>query len=276
MWWAVCEAFDVMCNTIERHEKFIYVLCVCDELMEKRIFRGLEPRGDGFILSPQVFCVQNGYASDIFLTKSAALIAKCFKCAVGDENKMIKPHGLSWDFMVAVFRGSDVSDVVAVCGLVEGCVDGGRHYMYVFDVCTDTSMGNKGICTALMRAVRYLCSLAVGVNGWINGELWLVLDVDLHQTPKYVARLKKMYSKCGFKEEDAANVKIQPFEGLGYALHWGIPYEQGCVCQMWQKVGAADLDLGVCLNENVLAELCNSILGARFSVLLARLDHMMS
>jgi hypothetical protein len=198
--------------------------------------RGLEPRDGGFILSPHVFCVQNGFASAGFLKQSAKLIARCFNCDddVDTQLNELAPGGLSWDFMLAVFRGSDVSDVVAVCGLVFG-VSPKRHFAYVFDVCTDPSMLRMGIGKELMRSVNHLCCLALKDRVVCSDELWLLLDVDLKTTSDKLAGLKKFYSGCEFIE-DTSSIAIRPFENGSHRYFWRITCDPCLKCQMWRKV----------------------------------------
>ena len=104
----------------------------------------------GYLLDKQLFCVQRGFASPKFLENTARLIAACFDQNVTRLSDELDAGGLAWDFLVAVFRGDDVNNVVSACFMVYGRSDR-RQYFYVVDVCTDCGMARRGLAKAVPR-----------------------------------------------------------------------------------------------------------------------------
>jgi ribosomal protein S18 acetylase RimI-like enzyme len=229
--------------------------------MEKWEIPGMTPHHGGYLLGDQIFCVQNGFASPEFIEKSSCLIAVCFEGDPKKQNEELNPGGLSWDFMVAVFKGSNVCDVVAVCGLVYGKT-GDEQYLYVFDVCTDPELAHRGIGRVLMGAVNRLRVAAVNdrVCAYWGGKLHaggllLLLDVDLHDKGRVSPdRLKAFYSKCGYVES-CTSIDINPVERGGH-WRWCITNNPDAKRQMW-----CDETTSVCasFHDAVLAELTGCI-----------------
>ena len=228
----------------------------------------MTPHHGGYLLGDQIFCVQNGFASPEFIEKSSCLIAACFKADPAKQIEELEPGGLSWDFMVAVFKGGNVCDVVAVCGLVYGRT-GEKQYLYVFDVCTDPDLAHRGIGKVLMGAVDRLRAAAVDDRGcgyWggvlCSGGLLLLLDVDLHEEGRVSPDLLKVfYSKCGYVES-LSSIAINPVERGGH-WRWCITNDPDTKRQMW-----CDETTSVCasFHGTVLAELSGCIC-AKFQLL---------
>lgn len=225
--------------------------------MKKWEIPNCTPHKGGFLLGKQIFCVQNGFACSDFIEASGRLIAKCFHEPPEQDIAELSPAGLSWDFIVAVFRGDNVCDVVSVCALVHGLA-GDRQCVYVFDVCTDPRMVRRGIAKVLMSAVYNLCCAAVRVY-W-SGELWLVLDVDLKTKLVPPDTLIRFYTECKFIE-DRVSLAIKPAENMKRTYSWAVTADPAAKRQMWRAVGVEDtlccLPDGVfdCSGESRLAQL---------------------
>jgi hypothetical protein len=87
-----------------------------DDIHEGKIVRwkipGLESREDGLcFLGNHVFCVHRGFAPLKVVENLVRLIVTCFNNNVMRLSDEL--GGLSWDFIVAVYRGEDVCYFVA-------------------------------------------------------------------------------------------------------------------------------------------------------------------
>ena len=234
---------------------------------EKWKINGLTPRDGGFELGDQVFCVQSGCHTTQYIENSARLITNCFNVPESAERQvgMMDTGGLTWDFMVSVHRGGNVEDVIAVCMLVHGRFepddDDCKQLMYVSDVCTDKSMGRRGIAKVLMNAVYRLCFAMISDARFQCGRLWLVLDVDLTSTIVVEpTKLISFYEKCGFSKVPDTYRRIKPVEHAQPRWFWRITFEPKERFPMWQLVEPQCQMSVISLSGNVLLELNPGIL----------------
>jgi hypothetical protein len=259
-----------------------------DDIHEGKIERwnipGLESREDGVcFLGDHVFCVQRGFAPPKVVENAVRLIVTCFNSNITRLSDELAEGGLSWDFIVAVYRGEDVSDVVAACIMVYGRCET-RQYFYVFDVSTHPSMVRRGLGKVVMNAVfslgcvivqNRMCDYWQGILG-LNDPLWLLLDVDMEKT-RLIApeHLIHMYSGLGYvSSASSSSIVIAPLEAWQKRWAWCIPYEPLTRCQMWLEVKPENKDKhSVAISEKVLAELCGNgvkLIASRFEWLMRK------
>jgi hypothetical protein len=209
---------------------------------------GFRAHQGGYILGEQVFCVQEGFAQPAFLEVVEALFSKSFEQDLGENQSRYNPGGLTWDFIIAVYRGCDVNDVVAACVVVYGQSEEmkeGRQYLYLFNVCTDPCMMKKGLARVMLNAV-YRLSCAVwkdrlsdfwrGILGF-SDSLWLLLTVDT-STQLVVPPLKlvQFYTSCGYVASSGDCIPIKPWESCCGRFVWAVGPHPELKCQMWQEV----------------------------------------
>ena len=250
-------------------------------LMMKWEIPGLEAREGGFLLGDQIFCVQEGFASTGFIAAAARLFCTCFHDKSSAEaERDFEVGGLSWDFIIAIFRGGDVNDVVAACALVYGQSCGGRQFFYVFNVCTDPCVRKCGLAGVLMGAVDQLCCAVErsrACDYWKNflcfsDKLWLVLAVDLTETLVVPPReLVAFYTKCGFSASNESSIPIHPLECTCWRSVWAITSDDSRRCQMWREVLPQERQR-IVLSERARAVLCPLASGSR---VLARFEQLL-
>jgi hypothetical protein len=216
---------------------------------------GVRAHEGGFLLGDQIFCVQEGFASQRFIAAAARLFCRCFREKSSTQTERdFEIGGLSWDFIIAIFRGDDVTDIVAACSLVYGQSNdlGGRQFFYVFNVCTDPCVLRCGLASVLMGAVYRLCCMVERCREcdyWrrvlcFSDKLWLLLAVDL--TCELVVPpegLIGFYTKCGFKASRDYSIQIDPWECKYWRSIWAIMRDPKKRCQMWQEVLLGNQDL---------------------------------
>lgn len=198
----------------------------------------------GYLLDKQLFCVQRGFASPKFLENTARLITACFDQNVTRLSDELDAGGLAWDFLVAVFRGDDVNNVVSACFMVYGRSDR-RQYFYVVDVCTDCGMARRGLAKYLMNhGVYRLCCLILADRESVfwkkildfSPELWLLLDVDRESSFRSLYdKLIMLYYSLGFRN-NIPNLQIAPIEAWHRRWSWAIPSDSAVRTQMWLEV----------------------------------------
>ena len=242
---------------------------------------GLCAHEGGYILGQQVFCVQSGFASPKFLERVVRLITGCFDTNPARLSDEMDPGGLAWDYIIAVYRGDDVNDVVAACILVYGRSDE-RQYFYIFNVCTHPSMARRSLAKVIIDAAYSLCCIALrdrmsdywkGVLGQ-SGALWLLLEVSLSHTYTVPPeKLVELYEGLGYRV-DKHSISITPEEPWRKLWYWYIPFEPETRRQMWLEV---DIDKenqhSRTVSDKVLAELCGPpavIMASRFEWVLDR------
>ena len=203
----------------------------------------LKAHKGGFILDEQIFCVQEGFASVEFLFAVEKLFAESFKQDLTKKVSEFNPGGLTWDFIIAVYRGDNINDVVSACALVYG--QSGAQYLYLFNVCTDCSMMRQGLATKMLGAVYKLCCAALRdreCDFWrhilsYSAEMWLLLTVDI--STKLVVppdELIAFYTKCGFSESGAESVQVSPTECNSGRFVWAMENDPSLRCQMRREI----------------------------------------
>jgi hypothetical protein len=206
---------------------------------------GMNAREGGFILGQQIFCVQEGFASSAFLCAVEKLFAESFEQDVAKKVSEFNPGGLTWDFIVAVYRGDDINDVVAACALVYGQSGGGEQYLYLFNVCTDRRMMRQGLARKMMGAVNHLCCAALRdreCNFWrqilsYSDKLWSLLTVDISkQLVVPPDKLIAFYASCGFSVSGAESVSINPLECCSGRFIWAMENDPLLRCEMRQEI----------------------------------------
>ena len=231
---------------------------------------GLEAREGGFLLGDHIFCVQEGFATHGFITAAAKLFCRCFGEKTSQEaERDFELGGLSWDFIIAIYRGDDVNDVVSACSLVYGQSSelGGRQFFYVFNVCTDQCVQKRGLASVLMSAVYQLCCAVErdrGCDYWrgilcFPGKLWLLLAVDLTETVVVPPEgLIAFYTKCGFSASRGYSIQINPLECTCWRSVWAITRDGTKRCQMWQELLLGGQERhSIVLSSKALLVLCS-------------------
>lgn len=254
---------------------------------------GFQAREGGFLLGDHIFCVQEGFASHRFITAITRLFSKCFheKSSTKQESDF-EYGGLSWDFTIAVFRGDDVTDVVAACTLVYGQSSdlGRRQYFYLFNVCTDPCVSRCGLAGVLLGAVYRLCCTVVQCREcdfWreilcFSDKLWLLLAVDVTcQLVVPPEGLIAFYSKCGFIASRDYSIQIDPWECKYWRSLWAIMRDPKRRCQMWQEVLLENQGRhSVALSAKALAVLQTpsraAVVASRFEQVLDRYFHLIT
>jgi hypothetical protein len=223
---------------------------------------GCTARDGGYLLDKQLFFVQRGFASPKFLENTARLITACFDQNVTRLSDELDAGGLAWDFIVAVFRGEDVNNVVSVCFMTYGRTDE-RQYFYVVDVCTDCGMTRRGLAKYLMNhGVYRLCCLILKDHESVywkrildfSPKLWLLLDVDVESSFRSIYhKLIKLYSGLGYRKE-MPNIQIAPLEPWRRRWSWVVPSDPAVRTQMWLEVVQGQ-GQSTPLSDSVLSEL---------------------
>lgn len=248
----------------------------------------------GFILGEQVFCVQNGFASQRFLENTVRLVTTCFGTNAARLLDELDQGGIAWDFIVAVYRGEDVNDVVSACILVYGQQSEvemrspfngiKRQYFYVFNVSTHPGMARRGLAKVVLDAVYRLGCLALqsdywgkGVMAGFSGELWLLIEVDLeHKLVLQPEKLVKLYSEVGYVPCPSFSVPVTPIEPWRKRWMWTITVDPAVKRQMWMRVVPGNGEqhsrvvTGKVLDELRSGSVSMAVIASRFEWLLDR------